>query len=281
MPAQASARPPSGNYVFRIAAIVRDSLRRLARAPSHSRKAEARRRLARRWLMLIASAAFVIIGLMLTLDATAIGLMYPRGTASLWPVRIFTEFAKASYVLWALVACLALLLLVLPTLRGVSRSIASSFGTRLLYVFLSVFAAVTMTEILKPLFGRGRPFVGDIGVMNFSPFAGTQAFASLPSGHATTSFALAFAVSAVWPRLAPAMWTYAVLICVSRVVLLAHHPSDTIAGALVGVVGAMAVRYWFAARKLGFTIAADGTIVTLEGPSWAALKRVARSAIAP
>ena len=49
----------------------------------------------------------------------------------------------------------------------------------------------------------------------------------------------------------------------SRLVLLAHHPSDVAGGALVGIVGAMAVRYWFAARHLGFDIREGGEIVPL------------------
>lgn len=53
----------------------------------------------------------------------------------------------------------------------------------------------------------------------------------------------------------------------SRVVLLAHHPSDAAAGALVGIVGAPSVRYWFAARRLGFKIVNDGMIVPPGGAS--------------
>lgn len=74
------------------------------------------------------------------------------------------------------------------------------------------------------------------------------------------------------------MFVYAVLICVSRVVLLAHHPSDVVAGALTGIIGAMIVQYWFAARRLGFKIVSGGAIETLAGPSWPALKKVARGA---
>jgi membrane-associated phospholipid phosphatase len=77
------------------------------------------------------------------------------------------------------------------------------------------------------------------------------------------------------------MMVYAILIAASRLVLLAHHPSDVVAGALVGIVGAMFVRYWFAARRLGFAIRHDGTIVPLAGPSPAHLKRVGREASAP
>jgi membrane-associated phospholipid phosphatase len=56
------------------------------------------------------------------------------------------------------------------------------------------------------------------------------------------------------------MILYALLIVASRLVLLAHHPSDVVAGAAIGLVGAMLVRYWFAARHLGFVIGERGTI---------------------
>jgi undecaprenyl-diphosphatase len=49
---------------------------------------------------------------------------------------------------------------------------------------------------------------------------------------------------------------------------------------LIGVVGAMAVRYWFAARRLGFAIHPDGRIVPLRSV-FGLRKRVARSAPAP
>jgi undecaprenyl-diphosphatase len=77
------------------------------------------------------------------------------------------------------------------------------------------------------------------------------------------------------------MLAYALVICATRLVLLAHHPSDVVAGALIGVIGAMAVRYWFAARHLAFTIRSDGTIDPLPGPAPSHLKRVAREAFAP
>jgi membrane-associated phospholipid phosphatase len=122
--------------------------------------------------------------------------------------------------------------------------------------------------------GKADPF-------NFVHFAGSEAYASFPSGHAVTSFALAFAVGAVWPRARGAMIAYVLLIAFTRLALLAHHPSDVVAGALIGVVGAMCVRYWFAARRLGFAIGRDGAISPLAGPALNRLKRVAREASAP
>ena len=44
------------------------------------------------------------------------------------------------------------------------------------------------------------------------------------------------------------------LIALSRVVVTAHYPSDVVAGAIVGAIGALLVRDWFAARRLGFAV---------------------------
>ncbi len=272
----------SSNYFSELFAVVRISLAQLVRPPSHSRRAEAARRSARHALLLTASIGAVIIALMYALDAREIGLMPPRGTASLWPVRILTDFGKSEYVLGLLAALLFAVAIITPRLRGTSRSLLLGFGTRLQFVLFAVLVPVLAGEVIKWVVGRGRPFVGgEANAFNFSHFAGTEAYASFPSGHAITSFALALAVSAVWPRARAAMIVYAVLIAISRLVLLAHHPSDVVAGALIGVIGAMFVLYWFAARRLGFAIRHDGAIVPLPGPSLGHLKRVAREASAP
>jgi membrane-associated phospholipid phosphatase len=272
----------SSNYFARLGLFAWLSLAQLVRAPSHSRRAEAARRWARQSLLLAVGIGAAIIVLMVALDATEIGWMPPRGTAWLWPVRILTDFGKSAYVLWSLVAMLLAIALLFPSARGTARSVLVGFGTRVLFIFFAVLLPALTGEIIKDIVGRGRPFVGgQANAFNFSHFAGTEAYASFPSGHATTAFALAFAVSAVWPHLRSVMLIYAVMIGATRLVLLAHHPSDVVAGALLGVIGAMLVRYWFAARHLAFTIRRDGAIEPLAGPSLGHLKRVARNAFAP
>ena len=281
MSAQAGIGEAS-NYLSRFFALVRLSLAQLVRPPSHSRRAEAARRSARHVLLLTTGLSAVIIALMYALDAREIGLMPPRGTASLWPVRILTDFGKDAYVLSALAAALLVIAIIAPRLPRPSRSLLLSFATRLQFLFFAVLVPVLAGQIIKWIAGRGRPFVGGkANAFNFAPFNGTEAYASFPSSHAITAFALAFAVSALWPRALIPMIVYAFLIAITRLVLLAHHPSDVVAGALIGVVGAMFVRYWFAARRLGFAIRRDGTIVPLPGPSLPRLKRVARKASAP
>jgi undecaprenyl-diphosphatase len=272
----------SSNYLTRLSWFAWLSLAQLVRAPSHSRRAEAARRWARHSLFLTTGIGTAIIVLMVALDATEIGWMPPRGTAWLWPLRILTDFGKSAYVLWALAATLFVAAILFPLMRGTARSVLIGFGTRVLFIFFAVLLPVLMGEIIKGAVGRGRPFVGgQANAFNFSHFAGTEAYASFPSGHATAAFALAFAVSAVWPHLRRVMLVYAVMIGATRLVLLAHHPSDVVAGALLGAIGAMLVRYWFAARHLAFAIRRDGAILPLAGPSLGHLKRVARQAFAP
>jgi membrane-associated phospholipid phosphatase len=272
----------SPNYFSRFFTVLMMSLTQLVRPPLHSRRAEAARRLARHALLFTAMGGVMIIALMYALDAREIVLMPRRGTAILLPFRILTDFGKAAYVLWSLAGMLFAVAIVSPRLRGTSRSLLLGFGIHLQFLFFAVLVPVLTGEVVKWIVGRGRPFVGgEANVFNFVHFAGTEAYASFPSAHAVTSAALAVAVAAVWPQARVAMIVYAVLIAMSRLVLLAHHPSDVVAGALIGVVGAMVVRYWFAARRLGFAIGPDGAIVPLARP-WPGLrKRVAREASAP
>lgn len=280
MSAPAGIGYPS-SYFAGLFAMVRLSVWQIVRPPSHSRRAAAARRFARHSLLITAIASAAIIALMVWLDAQEIGWMPPRGTPALWPVRILTDFGKDAYALLSLAAMLLIVAFVAAARRRTSRAQWLSFGLRLQFVFFAVLAPLLAGEMIKWVAGRGRPFVGGgTEPFNFVLFAGTEAYASFPSAHAITAFALAFAVSAVWPRAWAAMIVYALLIGASRLVLLAHHPSDVVAGALIGVVGAMAVRYWFAARRLGFAIHRDGGIVPLRNVS-GHRKRVARGASAP
>jgi len=188
--------------------------------------------------------------------------MPARGTPSLWPWRIVTDFGQDQYVLGVLAVAVVVTILIAPLWPEATRSRLLNFATHVQYFFFAVLTSVLAAQVLKYIIGRGRPFVGGkANVFNFDPFNGTPAYFSMPSAHAVTAFALAFAVAAVWPRLRVPMYVYAAAVAVSRLVLLAHHPSDVVAGAVVGSACAMLVRYWFAARRLGFRLGKDGRIV--------------------
>jgi undecaprenyl-diphosphatase len=152
--------------------------------------------------------------------------------------------------------------------------VVTSVIVRLDYLFLAVAIPGLFVTVVKRLIGRVRP--SDLGPFSYVPWSWRPEYASLPSGHGTTAVAAAIAIGALWPRARVPMWAFAVVIAVSRVVIQAHFASDVIAAAFVGGFGAILVRNWFAARRLGFMVDREGTVRTLPGPSWRRLKTVAR-----
>jgi membrane-associated phospholipid phosphatase len=257
----------SAGYLSRFSTIVSTSARQLASSASQAHRAEAARKVTRQSLLTFIAAAILVGVLMIWIDAPEIASMPPRGTAGLWPLRILTDFGKDNYVLLLLIV-----LLVGVTLAAAARHSAKqrllAIGVHLQFLLLAVSVPLAVGEVLKWIAGRGRPFVGGpANAFNFVPFAGTEAHASLPSAHSITAFALAFAVAAVWPRVRGLAIAYALLIALTRLVLLAHHPSDVVAGATIGIIGALWVRYWFAVRGLGFAVGEGGVISsTANGP---------------
>jgi undecaprenyl-diphosphatase len=72
------------------------------------------------------------------------------------------------------------------------------------------------------------------GIYAFRPFTFHAAWNSLPSGHATTAFALAFALIVFFPRWRMILIALAVILAVSRTMVNAHFLSDVLAGGIVG-----------------------------------------------
>jgi undecaprenyl-diphosphatase len=63
---------------------------------------------------------------------------------------------------------------------------------------------------------------------------------SFPSGHAAAAFAVALPVAAAWPLPGVVALSAAALVAWSRVALRVHHASDVVAGAALGLAGAIA-----------------------------------------
>jgi membrane-associated phospholipid phosphatase len=72
------------------------------------------------------------------------------------------------------------------------------------------------------------------------------------------------------------MWVYALVILASRILIFVHHPSDVLGGAVVGVIGALMVRRWFASRRLGFSLT---DLRPYAWPSSGRLKATAREIV--
>ncbi|MFB2531477.1 phosphatase PAP2 family protein [Paracoccus sp. p4-l81] len=155
--------------------------------------------------------------------------------------------------------------LILPLIAGVLAWLAARHLTRrdvlalrqvqALAGYLLATGAISglAASFAKNVIGRMRPYaMPDPGVLVFQPFDFHAAFASFPSGHATTVMALAVGLSVIWPRLAPAFWVVGLWGALSRVLIGAHWPSDVIAGGLLGAAVAIWLRGVFARRGWGF-----------------------------
>ncbi len=104
----------------------------------------------------------------------------------------------------------------------------------------------TTTAILKGAFGRQRPFIDEHAphVFAFGRGFGTPGRTSMPSGHATSAFAVATALSHELRVLAPPagrvatpmLYSAATLVAISRVYGAHHWPSDVAAGAMIGML---------------------------------------------
>jgi len=229
------------------------------------------------------AAIAIVAATMIVLDAPAVTAVQ---RAPAWLPEIFdhiTEFGKSVWFLVPIALALATIaLLASPALPRMSQRVLAAIAVRLGFLFLAIGLPGLVFTIGKRLIGRARPFVeGSADPLIYRPLGWSVEYASLPSGHAVDAFASAMAIGVLWPRMRPLMWTYAVVIAVSRVVLTAHFPSDVMVGAVAGAVGALLVRDWYAARGLAFVLGMDGVVRPLPGPSLARIKRVARQLVAP
>jgi undecaprenyl-diphosphatase len=195
-----------------------------------------------------------------------------------WAYEV-TDFGRSGWILVPLGTLIILIaLFASPAVDYMSRAVLAVVVVRLGYIFIAVGLPGLASTVVKRWIGRVRPSAA--GPFAYEPFSWRPDYASFPSGHATTAFAALVAFGLVFPRARPVLWVYALLIAASRVVVSAHYPSDVIAGAAFGAFGALLVRDWFATRRLGFSVDADGAIHPMTGPSRQRIKRVVRALVA-
>jgi membrane-associated phospholipid phosphatase len=228
----------------------------------------------------IVVAAVLLCMLLVDAPVTRAVLQLPRW--AIWPLDQITDYGKSGWFLWPLgLIFLALAALPAPATR-ISQAVLAAIMVRVGFLFTAIALPGLFVAIIKRMIGRARPMVpGHVDPFAFAPFIWRADYASLPSGHSTTAFAVLVAVVSLWPRARTVALVYAVVIALSRIVVLGHFPSDVIAGAVVGSVGALMVRHFFALRRLGFSIGPDGAMHQLPGPSLRRMKAVARELLAP
>jgi undecaprenyl-diphosphatase len=144
---------------------------------------------------------------------------------------------------------------------------------RALFLLASIGVSGIAAQIVKQIVGRGRPkLLDELGPFHFDAFALRSTYASFPSGHAATAFAVAVALAWFLPRWRLPLFLLAAAIAASRVMVGAHYPSDVIAGAFLGTLSAMFVARAFARRGIAFVWLDPGLRVRGRGLAAAAAR---------
>lgn len=127
-----------------------------------------------------------------------------------------------------------------------------------LKVYLVQLAFVTSTwllsgvihHIIKIVLGRYRPrYLFSENWYGINPLNFNIAHNSFPSGHTQTIFAITIGLTLLYPRLGIFLVPLAVSVGISRVVLIAHYPSDVLFGAYLGMATAILVKRHYFDRK--------------------------------
>jgi undecaprenyl-diphosphatase len=200
------------------------------------------------------AALYLVFASMFLLDAAASDW---ANHLPQWIKSLFESITNFGLSGWFLIpfglVLLCLAAVISPSLPRISRDVLIALAARSGFVFLAIGLPGLFDTIVKRMIGRARPTVGGHDdPFHYMPFIWRPEYASMPSGHATTAAAAAVAIGAIWPRTQWAMWLYALVIMLSRVIVQAHHPSDVLAGGVVGAAGAYLLRRWFAGRRVLF-----------------------------
>ncbi len=179
-------------------------------------------------------------------------------------------------------ALLCLALVRLPKIGNSAQAKAwlAKAGIKLTAFFAVIALSGLLTDVLKWLIGRARPVLDQRShIYAFLPFSADSTWNSMPSGHATTSIALAVALALLWPRGRIVWLALGGLLAASRVIVCAHYLSDILAGGLVATIVANELLH---SRKNGGILPCVNRLFPSDKPVGAeAMPRSAEQGIEP
>lgn len=158
------------------------------------------------------------------------------------PARILTDFALSEYWL-----TLALLVWAFAKWGAPRAKIFDGYPDKIdffrrwgLNFFVAQIIAGLITHLIKFSVGRQRPHkTPDFDPYVFAPLNTHWHWQSFSSGHSQVIFTVATMMSIAFPKFRWFWIPFAILICLTRVIVHDHFLSDIIFGACVGYVGTL------------------------------------------
>lgn len=216
----------------------------------------------RRTTAWVCSTLVITVLLMLLADREFLDLVRSGATDNNKIFEAITLIGQSDWILY--VSGAAILIFTIFTadrFSGVLHRVWHRLFLTVYFVFTSVAFSGLITVGLKFVFGRLRPpYVDGALPWEAFPFSAGYKFASFPSGHATTSGALAMALALLFPRFS---WLFLILGLVtasSRSFIGVHFPSDVVMGLAIGAGFTWIYARSFARKRLLFHYLPDGTI---------------------
>lgn len=220
------------------------------------------RHVSRLWVLVGLAWLAAVVAAALLLDAPAASV---QGTLPEWllvAANVSTRLALGNvYIIPAVLVLVWANLTDWSAWRGRGLLLIYNRTAAAAFVLASVAIPGVLANMLKYGFGRARPLVSpELGVFQFHPFTTNVIYASFPSGHATTTGAVATILILLFPRWRYAVAALALWIASTRVVLGAHHPSDIVAGLGLGATTTLLLALLFARLGYLFETGPDGIL---------------------
>ncbi len=181
-------------------------------------------------------------------DRQAIGYFLASDPAL---VQIFHAVTQLGDALYPLLLAVGIYLYCYIRQRFMAQvsAVFECWKQRALFLFFAVASSGLLIDLLKFLFGRARPTkLLTENLYGFYLFETSSRMTSFPSGHSNTAAAVGLVLWYLWPKSWPIGLLLAASVMLSRVVVLKHYPSDTLAGAYLAVVTTFYLARYFDRR---------------------------------